>query len=259
MGRLGDLWWFIDVHCRPEMSDDEELLTAAEHNFAGLESRPILIRQGAEAKVFRCEFLGRKAVVKLRFAKKYRHPQLDETLTKDRLKAECRSLVKAKEMGLAIPTLFHVDTVKNLIVMEMIEDSQPLKVFITETLEKPNCREVLGQVGMELGRMVALLHRNSLIHGDLTTSNFLTKSSGDELKIFLIDFGLSFHSTMVEDKGVDLYELQNALISTHSQWAEEIFKAVMTSYQQHYGHGADAIGKKLEQIRLRGRKREMIG
>ncbi len=31
----------------------------------------------------------------------------------------------------------------------------------------------------------------------------------------LIDFGLSYHSTLVEDKAVDLYVLERAFVSTH--------------------------------------------
>ena len=55
--------------------------------------------------------------------------------------------------------------------------------------------------------------RNSdVIHGDLTTSNMLLRDSED---IVLIDFGLSYISSLVEDKGVDLYVLERAFLSCH--------------------------------------------
>ncbi|KAK9839393.1 hypothetical protein WJX84_004422, partial [Apatococcus fuscideae] len=45
-----------------------------------------LISQGAEAKLWQTPFLGRQAVLKQRFSKKYRHPTLDTKLTNTRLK-----------------------------------------------------------------------------------------------------------------------------------------------------------------------------
>jgi len=52
-----------------------------------------LLRQGAEAKLYLGEYLGQRAIVKERFAKKYRLPELDVRLTRERLRAEARSLV----------------------------------------------------------------------------------------------------------------------------------------------------------------------
>ncbi|PNX87396.1 putative serine threonine-protein kinase BUD32, partial [Trifolium pratense] len=51
------------------------------------DSSLILIKQGAEARVFESDFVGRRAVVKERFSKKYRHPILDSKLTLKRLNA----------------------------------------------------------------------------------------------------------------------------------------------------------------------------
>ena len=38
----------------------------------------------------------------------------------------------------------------------------------------------------------------------------------------LIDFGLSFNSTIPEDKGVDLYVLERAFTSAHSKQTEMV-------------------------------------
>lgn len=38
----------------------------------------------------------------------------------------------------------------------------------------------------------------------------------------LIDFGLSYNSTIPEDKGVDLYVLERAFTSAHSQQTEMV-------------------------------------
>ena len=58
-----------------------------------------LIKQGAEARVYRGQFLGRSCVVKQRFKKKYRHPILDKKLTHRRTAQEVRSLVRCRKAG----------------------------------------------------------------------------------------------------------------------------------------------------------------
>ena len=61
-----------------------------------------------------------------------------------------------------------------------------------------------------------------------------------------------------EDKGVDLYVLERALLSTHPN-TEWLFQEMMDSYKQQYGKGVGEVVKKFEEIRLRGRKRTMVG
>ncbi|RWR88927.1 EKC/KEOPS complex subunit bud32 [Cinnamomum micranthum f. kanehirae] len=48
----------------------------------------VLLKQGAEARIFESTFLGRRSIVKERFSKKYRHPVLDSKLTLKRLNAD---------------------------------------------------------------------------------------------------------------------------------------------------------------------------
>lgn len=58
-----------------------------------------LVQQGAEARVYRGRFLGRAAVVKLRFPKRYRHPALEERLSRRRTAQEARSLLRCRRAG----------------------------------------------------------------------------------------------------------------------------------------------------------------
>jgi len=58
-----------------------------------------LIAQGAEARLYKGIYLERMSLVKERFVKNYRHPELDICLTKDRMKAEARAIVRAKSAG----------------------------------------------------------------------------------------------------------------------------------------------------------------
>lgn len=105
------------------------------------------------------------------------------------------------------------------------------------------------------------------MHGDLTTSNMLVKRDltanesylVDDKDIYFIDFGLSFISAQLEDKAVDLYVLERALLSTHSQHAEFIFDNILKGFQTEYKTGYDQLLDRLNQVRLRGRKRSMIG
>jgi len=75
--------------------------------------------------------------------------------------------------------------------------------------------------------------------------------------IVLIDFGLASTTTQDEDRAVDLYVLERAFAATHPG-AERLFEAVLTSYGESY-KGGKAVLRKLEDVRLRGRKRSMLG
>jgi hypothetical protein len=50
----------------------------------------------------------------------------------------------------------------------------------------------------------------------------------------LIDFGLAYHSTLVEDKAVDLYVLERAFSSTHPD-SEPLFASVLQAYGEYVG------------------------
>lgn len=58
-----------------------------------------LLKQGAEARVYRAEFLGKPTVVKERFPKRYRHPALDEKLTHRRTAQEVRAILRCRRAG----------------------------------------------------------------------------------------------------------------------------------------------------------------
>ena len=58
-----------------------------------------LLKQGAEAKLYAGTFLGKSVIVKERFKKKYRHPELENRITRDRIKAEARFLTRCRSIG----------------------------------------------------------------------------------------------------------------------------------------------------------------
>lgn len=62
-------------------------------------SKAELVKQGAEARVYRAEFLGKPTIVKERFPKRYRHAVLDEKLTHRRTVQEVRSILRCRRAG----------------------------------------------------------------------------------------------------------------------------------------------------------------
>ncbi|XP_014483448.1 PREDICTED: TP53-regulating kinase [Dinoponera quadriceps] len=230
-----------------------------------------LIAQGAEARLYKGEYLGKMCLLKERFVKNYRHPELDARLTKDRIKAEARAIIRAKAAGVATPALYLVDLERRSIYMEFVENAMVLKDFIDENISgKGNVHDLLEFIGRGLGALIAKLHSKHIIHGDLTTSNILLKNDSIELsdskkseadtKFVMIDFGLARVDSTAEDKSVDLYVLERSLLSAHSE-VQSLFDRIFRHYRLHYQNKSqcEQVISKYKQVQTRGRKRLMIG
>ncbi|KAF2029193.1 kinase-like protein [Setomelanomma holmii] len=237
------------------------------------------ITQGAEALVYKTTFLTphTPVVVKYRPPKPYRHPTLDKRLTKQRLLAEARSLVRVKKEGVRVPGVLGADWEAGWLVLEYVEGRTVRRVLDgwahsqegteDQGQDDEGMRDLMHRVGREVGK----LHELGVCHGDLTTSNLMLHSPleppqpqsqpmhsqslrGD---VYLIDFGLTTASIQDEDKAVDLYVLERAFAATHPA-AEPLFQEVLKAYGEIY-KGAKGVLKRLEGVRLRGRKRSMLG
>ncbi|KAH9729763.1 non-specific serine/threonine protein kinase [Citrus sinensis] len=213
----------------------------------------ILIKQGAEARVFESTFVGRRCVVKERFSKKYRHPSLDSKITLKRLNA-ARCMTKARRLGVSTPVLYAVDPVQHTLTFEYVEGPSVKDIFLEFGLHGI-MEEQLEDIALQIGNAIAKLHDGGLIHGDLTTSNMLIRSGKNQL--VLIDFGLSFTSTLPEDKAVDLYVLERALLSLHSSCGN-VMDRILSAYRKSSKQWSSTLNK-LAQVRQRGRKRTMVG
>ncbi|KAK2038355.1 kinase-like protein [Colletotrichum somersetense] len=251
---------------------------------------PVLITQGAEARLYRTTFLspGLPAALKHRPRKPWRHPTLDARLTRARILAEARVLAKCRRDGCPVPALYALDEVAGWLMLEWIPGA-PVRVRINEWLDggeadagperdATDLRDLMRRVGAAIGKM----HKIGVVHGDLTTSNMMlrppkpaapkntdhptptttttTSSSSSSVvdgDVFIIDFGLASQSTSDEDRAVDLYVLERAFGSTHPR-AEAYFRDVLDAYRTSYKQAPVTL-KKLEDVRMRGRKRSMIG
>ncbi|PCH38314.1 hypothetical protein WOLCODRAFT_66326, partial [Wolfiporia cocos MD-104 SS10] len=217
-------------------------------------------------------------LLKYRFHKQYRHPSLDASLTKARVAGEARALIKCLRHGVNVPGIRMVDATEGVLALEWIEgksirfllgggaegedeaayDDDPADDADQEIEEEPllQYEDVMQMIGTEIAKM----HQADIIHGDLTTSNMILRhpSSRKGLQLVLIDFGLAYTSTLVEDKAVDLYVLERAFASTHPA-SEPLFASVLKAYQSKMGRDWTAVSKRLDDVRLRGRKRSMVG
>jgi TP53 regulating kinase-like protein len=123
------------------------------------------------------------------------------------------------------------------------------------------------EASLALGRGTVSAQRESALNAESTTqplevpgevpdlpTSDLTSLAGD---IVLIDFGLATQSSADEDRAVDLYVLERAFAATHPV-AEPLFQEVLRVYGDSY-KGAKVVLRRLEDVRMRGRKRSMLG
>lgn len=82
-----------------EAAPEAGALAAARERCSRFLSGLELVKQGAEARVFRGRFQGRAAVVKHRFPKGYRHPALEARLGRRRTVQEARALLRCRRAG----------------------------------------------------------------------------------------------------------------------------------------------------------------
>ena len=176
-----------------------------------------IIRRGAESIIY----LDDSQLVKERIKKSYRLKEIDEKLRKLRTRKEAKLLNEAKRVGVETPKIFSVDEKGFKIIMEFI-DGKRLKEFLNETDDKNR-----KGVAEELGKAVGLLHKNGIVHGDLTTSNMILKDD----KIFFIDFGLGDFSNRIEDLATDLSVLKEAFKSTHFKYLDILWESFIKGYK----------------------------
>lgn len=259
---------------------------------------PILLTQGAEALLYKTTFLtpSTPAALKIRPSKPYRHPILDRRLTRQRVLHEARCLVKLVREGVKVPGVLAVDwespspgdsdgRVTAWLLMEWIDGlavravlerweawmKQLQRDADTYAAKAKEEEERVRDLMRRIGRSVGSMHKAGVVHGDLTTSNLilrpLTPGQSTEVagqgspsmdgEIVLIDFGLAGQSVHEEDRAVDLYVLERAFGSTHPR-TEGFFEEVLQAYRESY-KGANVVLKRLEDVRMRGRKRSMVG
>ena len=199
--------------------------------------KPTLLQHGAEAKIF----LTNNIIEKQRLPKAYRHPTLDNQIRTRRTKHESKILQKAHNLKIQVPKLIHTE--KFNIQLEYIKGDR-----ISQTLNSYTEKIALSTM-QKIGRQVAKLHKNNIIHADLTTSNIILQKTPSS-KVFIIDFGLSYISTKIEDKAVDLQLIKQALEAKHFLMHKKLFTAFKKGYKWQ---NSKEVIERLSVVEKRGR------
>jgi TP53 regulating kinase-like protein len=146
--------------------------------------------------------------------------------------------------------------------------------------EEEGAEAMMKDLMRRIGGAVGKLHSVGVVHGDLTTSNMMLRRRGSAGEtdagqgedgvdkevggnaalageIVLIDFGLAQQTVQEEDRAVDLYVLERAFGSTHPR-EEGMFGELLEGYRAAF-KGSKGTLRRLEDVRMRGRKKSMIG
>jgi TP53 regulating kinase-like protein len=188
-------------------------------------------------------------------------------------------MVKARQLGVSTPALYHVNSVTNEIFMEYVNGCT-VKQYLLDNYHQNEMNKTIENLAEHIGENIAILHSGNIVHGDLTTSNMMLTSC-EPRKLVMIDFGLSFISTLVEDMAVDLYVLERAMLSTHLNSEKLVshtflcfsllnkhiqsfisfskFEHLLLGYKRKFPKQSSQVLAKLDQVRQRGRKRSMVG
>jgi TP53 regulating kinase-like protein len=200
-----------------------------------------LLKKGAEADIYLADWRGRPAVAKVREPKPYRHSALDSSIRRQRTVHEAGFVSAAKSAGVRTPFIYFVDPEKAEIIMERVE-GKPAK----DALDANLCRE--------MGRCAALLHAAGIVHGDLTTSNFIATG---KKQLVLLDFGLSYYSERTEDMAVDVRLIKEVFTSAHIS-VRGAFSSFVKGYEDVAGKKKTArILENVKEIEQRGRYARM--
>jgi len=191
----------------------------------------MLIYRGAEAELYREEFLGMDCVRKARMPKGYKQRELDARLRAERVTNEARMLQKARS-AVKTPHVYAVQG--DTIIMEYVDGKKAKDLFLAKEVGASEA----------IGTAIRKLHDAGIIHNDLTTSNIILNAEG----VWLIDFGLAQQGTALEDRAVDLLVFKRMLSSTHYDVFEKVWPRVLK------GYGADkAMLKKMAQVESRAK------
>lgn len=205
-----------------------------------------LLARGAEAHLYLVRWFGREAVLKLRQAKRYRVPSIDNYIRRRRTYAEAKAMLMASDLGVPTPALYYINIDEGAIVMEYIRGSRLRELLFVE-----EGKEYL----VKFGEYIGIMHSNGLLHGDLSPANVVVRD-GD---LVLIDFGLAElakptpSKRYVEKLAVDLNVLFRSLESTYGRKGERLKGYVVEGYRKALENLADYVVDTVYSIRRRAR------
>ena len=180
-----------------------------------------LLKKGAEADIYITSWNNSKAILKIRTIKNYRNATLDSRLRRQRTIKESQTISEVKSFGISTPLVYFVNLKNSSITMQLIPG--------TPIHDLSNSKII--PLSKHMGIIVGKLHKHGLMHGDLTTSNFILYKN----KVYLIDFGLSQKTIKPEDHAVDLRLIKEILNSAHASIMKPAWKDFLAGYQSQVG------------------------
>jgi TP53 regulating kinase-like protein len=180
-----------------------------------------LIKKGAEGDIFLTTWNNKRAILKSRKKKDYRNPSLDQRIRKQRTRRESEIISEVKSYGISTPLIYSVDSKKCTILMQYVMGK--LVNALSEMKIIQSCKEI--------GKIVGTMHKNGIMHGDLTTSNFIITTE----KIFVLDFGLALKTKKPEDHAVDLRLFKEILNSAHAKIMKKAWGNFLKGYKTVVG------------------------
>jgi len=152
---------------------------------------------------------------------------------------------EAKSFGITTPLVYFVDEKKCEIYLQ----------FITGKLIRDLSSKQIIKTCKGIGKIVGLLHKNGVMHGDLTTSNFILSQKG----LVILDFGLSQKTDKIDDYAIDLRLFKEVLNSAHAKIVNDAWILFIQGYQKILGKNmTEKIINQVLVIEKRGRYANVI-
>ena len=179
------------------------------------------MKKGAEADIYITKCNGTKSILKIRKRKDYRNEILDTRIRTLRTIKEAKMISEVKSFGISTPLVYFVDQRKCEIYLQ----------FIQGKLVRDLSEKMIIKICKEIGKIVGTLHKNGIMHGDLTTSNFILTNK----KLVILDFGLAQWADKVEDHAIDLRLFKEVLNSAHVRIFNDAWNSFLNGYEKIVG------------------------
>lgn len=204
-----------------------------------------LLKKGAEADIYLTKWNGKESILKIRKKKDYRNELLDTRIRTSRTMREARMISEVKSLGISTPLVYFVDPKKCEIYLQ----------FVSGKLVRDLSGKMITKTCKKIGEIVGILHNNGIMHGDLTTSNFILGNN----KLVILDFGLAQWSDKVEDQAIDLRLFKEVLNSAHVQIVNDAWISFLQGYEKIVGKTRkEKVISQVSVIEKRGRYANVV-
>lgn len=204
-----------------------------------------LIKKGAEADIYLTTWNGRKSILKIRKRKEYRNEILDNRIRALRTIREAKMISEVKSFGVNTPLVYFVDQNKFEIYLQ----------FVPGDLVRDLPSKMIIKICEKIGKILGTLHKNGIMHGDVTTSNFILMSN----RLTILDFGLAQRTEKIEDHAIDLRLFKEVLNSAHVAIVNQAWSSFLRGYGKIVGTSRkEKVISQVSDIEKRGRYANVI-